>query len=199
MAEIVIATNNANKAREYQAILKPFNLEIKTLADFSQDFEIDENGNTFAENALIKAQAVINSTKLPVIADDSGLLVDALNGEPGVHSARYAGDHDDKANNNKLLQKLLDVPMKKRTAHFNTTLVALKPSGQKLVVSGQLDGLILLEPKGNNGFGYDPLFYVPMKNRSLAEMSAVQKNEISHRGKAMRKLIEQFQEWWREA
>lgn len=199
MSKIVIATENDNKAREYRAILKPYNLEIKTLADFPHDFEINENGDTFVQNALIKAQAVIDSTNLPVIADDSGLLVDALNGAPGVHSARYAGDHDDLANNNKLLQNLLAVPKEKRTAHFNTTLVALKPSGQKLVVSGQLDGFILSAPRGDNGFGYDPLFYVPTMKHSLAEMTATQKNQISHRGKAMRQLIEQFKEWWRES
>lgn len=196
MKKIVIATNNANKASEFRAILKPFNLEIKTLADFVQSFEINENGTTFAQNALIKAQAVIDSTNLPVIADDSGLLVDALNGEPGIHSARYAGDHDDTANNNKLLHNLVNIPAKNRTAHFNTTLVALKPSGQKLIVSGQLDGVILTAPRGKNGFGYDPLFYVPAMKCSLGEMTAVQKNKISHRGQAMRRLIEQFEEWW---
>ncbi|BAP86029.1 nucleoside-triphosphate diphosphatase [Paucilactobacillus hokkaidonensis JCM 18461] len=199
MTTIVIATNNVNKAKEYREIMQSVGVKVKTLADFSHDFEINENGNTFEENALIKAQTVVNLTSLPVIADDSGLVVDALDGEPGIHSARYAGDHDDTANNHKLLQKLIDVPAKNRTAHFNTTLVALKPNGQKLVVNGRLDGLILTEPHGQNGFGYDPLFYVPQLQKTLAELTSTQKNEISHRGRAMKKLMEQFEEWWRQS
>lgn len=194
--EIVIATQNANKTREIKALLAGHHLDVKTLADFDQALEIPETGKTFAENALLKAQATVKLTHLPAIADDSGLMVDALNGEPGIYSARYAGDHDDAANNQKLLRNLKDVQTQERTAHFHTTMVALKPSGAKLVVDGDVAGLILESARGNNGFGYDPLFYVPELKLSMAEMTEEQKNSISHRGRALRNLLAEFKQWW---
>lgn len=194
--EIVIATQNANKTREIKALLAGHHLDVKTLADFDQALEIPETGKTFTENALLKAQATVKLTHLPAIADDSGLMVDALNGEPGIYSARYAGDHDDAANNQKLLRNLKDVPSQERTAHFHTTMVALKPSGAKLVVDGDVAGLILESARGNNGFGYDPLFYVPELKLSMAEMTEEQKNSISHRGRALRNLLAEFKQWW---
>jgi XTP/dITP diphosphohydrolase len=194
--EIVIATQNANKTREIKALLAGHHLDVKTLADFDQALEIPETGKTFAENALLKAQATVKLTQLPAIADDSGLMVDALNGEPGIYSARYAGDHDDAANNQKLLRNLKDVQTQERTAHFHTTMVALKPSGAKLVVDGDVAGLILESARGNNGFGYDPLFYVPELKLSMAEMTEEQKNSISHRGRALRNLLAEFKQWW---
>lgn len=197
METLVIATKNMGKAREYRQLFSPFGITVKTLADFP-DFIINEDGQTFEENAFIKAQAAVDHLHLPVIADDSGLVVDALNGAPGVHSARYAGDHDDAANNAKLLNELATVPTAKRTAHFHTTIVALKPEGAKLVTEGRVDGVIRQQPRGQNGFGYDPLF-MPQeyRDKTMAELTVEQKNKISHRGRAMRVLMEKFESWWR--
>lgn len=197
MATLVIATKNAGKAREYRKMFAPFGIEVKTLADFPT-FKIDENGKTFEENALIKAQTAVEQLDLPVMADDSGLVVDALNGAPGVHSARYAGDHDDAANNAKLLRELAAVPDDQRTAHFHTTILALKPDGAKLITDGRVDGRILRQPRGGNGFGYDPLF-VPKEHpdKTMAELTAEQKNAISHRGRALRAFMDQFEGWWK--
>lgn len=196
---LIIATNNPNKAREFAAMLKDYKIDIKTLADFPTIPEIKENGITFEENATKKVQTVVTATGLPAIADDSGLMVDALHGDPGVYSARYAGDHNDAANNAKLLANLGGVPTEKRTATFHTTLVALKPNGAKLVVNGELPGRILATPRGANGFGYDPLFWSTRYQKSLAELTAAEKNAISHRGVALRRLMEKFEEWWVQA
>lgn len=198
MATIVIATKNAGKALEYRKMLAPHHIEVKTLADFPDTFRINENGQSFEENATIKAETVMNQLHLPVMADDSGLVVDALNGRPGIHSARYAGDHDDDANNRKLLAELRNVPKEKRTAHFHTTIVAVQPNGPKLVANGRVDGHILQEPQGEHGFGYDPLFYVDEINKGMAELTADEKNAISHRGRAMREFMEKFPDWWHE-
>lgn len=195
MKMLVVATKNAGKAREYRKMFAPFDVEIKTLADFPP-ITINEDGQTFAENALIKAQTAVAAFNLPVMADDSGLVVDALNGAPGVHSARYAGDHDDAANNTKLLRELANVPDDQRTAHFHTTILALKPDGAKLVTEGRVDGKILQKARGNNGFGYDPLFMPDGYDCSMAELTADQKNQISHRGRALRAFMDQFAEWW---
>lgn len=193
---LIIATNNANKAREFKAMLAPYKIAIKTLADFPDIPAIKENGITFEENATKKVKVVVEATGLPAIADDSGLMVDALHGDPGVFSARYAGDHDDAANNAKLLANLGGVPEEKRTATFHTTLVALKPDGAKLVVNGTLPGRILIAPRGDNGFGYDPLFWSEKYQKSLAQLTPEQKNAISHRGDALRQLMAKFDEWW---
>lgn len=193
---IVVATNNQGKAREFREMFAPKGIRIKTLADFEGLTKIVENGETFTENALIKATAVALQTQLPVIADDSGLQVVALNGEPGIHSARYAGDHDDQANNEKLLQNLKDVPLGERTAVFHTSLVLFKPTGEQLITEGEVTGQILMEPRGENGFGYDPLFYVTELGQTMAEMSDAQKNKVSHRGRALKKMMTQFDDWW---
>ncbi len=193
---LVIATRNQGKAREFSEMLAPKGITIKTLADYSDVGEIAETGATFEENATIKAKAIADHTQLPVLADDSGLEVAALNGEPGIYSARYAGDHDDAANNAKLLNNLKNVPADKRQATFHTTLVLLKPNGLKLVVDGEVHGEILTAPRGENGFGYDPLFYVPSKGKTMAEMSDAEKNAISHRGRATQKMMIQFDDWW---
>ncbi|WP_412990036.1 XTP/dITP diphosphatase [Pediococcus siamensis] len=194
--QIVVATKNAGKLREFQKLFAPKQIAVSSLKDYPQVGEIAENGLTFEENATLKAKAVAQLTNLPVLADDSGLEVDALNGRPGIFSARYAGDHDDAANNAKLLSELAGVPMEKRTATFHTTLVLMKPEGEKLVVDGELKGQILLVPRGENGFGYDPLFWVAAKQKSLAEMTPEEKNAISHRGRASQKLLTEFDEWW---
>ncbi|MFQ9705492.1 MAG: XTP/dITP diphosphatase [Limosilactobacillus pontis] len=196
MTTLVIATKNAGKAREYRKMLAPHNITVKTLADFAP-IAINENGTSFEENATIKAQTVMKNLNLPVMADDSGLAVDALDGAPGIHSARYAGDHDDAANNAKLLRALASIPDDRRTAHFHTTIVALKPDGAKLVANGRVDGRILHERRGDNGFGYDPLFFIDSLGKSMAELTADQKNAISHRGAALRDFMSQFPEWWR--
>ncbi|RRK11101.1 XTP/dITP diphosphatase [Lactiplantibacillus garii] len=193
---LIIATNNPNKAREFAAMFEQYAIDIKTLADFPAIPAIKETGITFEENATKKAQTVVDATGLPAIADDSGLMVDALHGDPGVFSARYAGDHNDAANNAKLLANLGGVPPEKRTATFHTTLVAIKPDGAKLVVNGELPGRILTTPRGDNGFGYDPLFWSEQYQKSLAELTPEQKNAISHRGDALRKLMQKFDEWW---
>lgn len=195
MKTLVIATKNMGKAREYAELFFPFGIKIKTLKDFPQ-FPIDENGKSFEENAMIKAKAAVDHLNLPVLADDSGICVDALNGAPGIHSARYAGDHDFKANNAKLLKEMADVPDDKRTAHFHTTIVCLKPDGKKLVVEGNVKGHILHELHGQNGFGYDPLFYVDELGKPMGILSDEEKNSISHRGRAMRALMKQFEGWW---
>lgn len=196
MTTLVIATKNAGKAREYRKMLAPHNITVKTLADFAP-IAINENGTSFEENATIKAQTVMKNLNLPVMADDSGLVVDALDGAPGIHSARYAGDHDDAANNAKLLRALAGIPDDRRTAHFHTTIVALKPDSAKLVANGRVDGRILHERRGDNGFGYDPLFFIDSLGKSMAELTADQKNAISHRGEALRDFMSQFPEWWR--
>ncbi|MBD7894953.1 XTP/dITP diphosphatase [Limosilactobacillus sp. Sa3CUN2] len=196
MDSLVIATKNQGKTREYREMLAPYKIDVKTLADFPRSIEINENGTSFLENATIKAQTVMGKLGIPVMADDSGLVVDALNGAPGVHSARYAGDHDDQANNAKLLRELSGVPTEQRTAHFHTTIVALKPDGAKLVANGRVDGRILTSPRGKNGFGYDPLFYVEQFGSSMAELTADQKNSISHRGQALAEFMKHFAEWW---
>ncbi|MCH4010310.1 XTP/dITP diphosphatase [Companilactobacillus sp.] len=196
MQEIIIATKNPNKAKEFQRIFDPENFVIKTLLDFPDFPEIKETGSTFEENATIKAHAVMNQFHLPTIADDSGLSVDALFGQPGVRSARYAGDHNDAANNAKLLSEIGGTPEEKRTAKFVTVLVFANPKNPKdLVVEGEVNGLIASFPKGDDGFGYDPLFYVPSEGKTMSEMTLDEKNKISHRGNAIRKLESKWQDW----
>lgn len=196
MTTLLIATKNAGKAREYRQMLAADDIEIKTLADYDQPLQVEETGKTFEENATLKATAAVKAYHVPVLADDSGLQVDALNGAPGIYSARYAGDHDDAANNAKLLKNLKGVPAAKRTAHFHTTIVALKPNGAKLVANGQVDGRILDQPRGHDGFGYDPLFYVPELQKTMGQLTTDQKDAISHRGRALRDLLKGFDQWW---
>lgn len=183
---IVIATYNQNKLAEYKDILKDYN--VLGAADFDNVPDVEETGNTFAENAKLKAHAVADFLNLPVIADDSGLCVDALNGAPGVYSARYAGDHNEVANNKKLLKNLKG--FKNRRAHYNTTLVMAIPNTDKdLVVEGLVHGEILDKPKGNNGFGYDSYFYYPILKKTFAEMTMQEKNNHSQRKNAMTKML----------
>lgn len=186
-SEVVLATNNVNKAREFREMFKPLGITIKTLKDFPNVESIAETGDSFEENAILKAQHLHNQTNLPVIADDSGLQVLSLNGAPGIYSARYAGDHDDNANNQKLLKELSNKT--NRDAQFVTCLVLVTKDNSKIVVYGYLNGAIIDHPVGSNGFGYDPLFYVSSKGKTLAEMSDDEKNSISHRGKALNKLL----------
>lgn len=193
---IVIATGNPGKAREFRAIFEPKGITVKTLADFPAVPAIAETGTTFTANAQLKATTVAQATQLPVLADDSGLMVDALNGEPGIYSARYAGDHDDEKNKAKLLAKLAGVPQAQRGAGFHTSLVLVKPNGKTLITTGEVRGEILTAPRGNDGFGYDPLFYVPSEKQTFAEMPLARKNQISHRAKATAAMLSEFDEWW---
>ena len=183
----VLASANAKKLAEMRRILEPMGIEVVTAADMGFDAEIEENGASFEENSLIKASTVCKALGMPAIADDSGLCVDALNGAPGVYSARYAGEHgDDTANMNKLLDDMFDVPNRKRTARFVSVITLVMPDGRKLSVEGKCEGVIAQNPKGSNGFGYDPIFKVGMK--TMAQLSDEKKDEISHRGNALRKL-----------
>lgn len=188
--QLVLASANQHKLKEIQAILKDFGFELITMDEAGYgDEPIEENGATFEENSLIKAQAVLNKLGIMSLADDSGLEVDYLNGAPGVYSARFAGEpKSDAKNNDKLLQLLHGVAEEKRTARFVTVLTLLFENGDSLVARGTVEGIIGFEPKGTNGFGYDPLFYVPKLGKTFAELSEAEKNENSHRGNALQIL-----------
>jgi XTP/dITP diphosphohydrolase len=195
--EILIATKNDGKLQEFKQIFEQKGITVKSLKDVNVDADIQENGLTFEENARLKAEGYAKEIGIPVLADDSGLEIDALNGRPGIFSARYAGDHNDAANNAKVLTELGGLPDEKRTATFHSTLVVRKPDGSELVANGNLKGRILGVPRGDNGFGYDPLFYVESKGKSLAEMTREEKNEISHRALAIEDLLVKFDEFWK--
>jgi XTP/dITP diphosphohydrolase len=184
--KIVMATSNPGKIREIARMLEGLGIEIVAQSEYGVS-DADETGTTFAENSLIKAQHAADATGLPAIADDSGLAVDALGGAPGVHSARYAGDGGDEANNDKLLAALADVEDRGAAFHCVATYVA--PGDEPLVAAGEWRGEILRERRGDGGFGYDPLFYVPECGCSSAELEPEEKNARSHRGKALRKLV----------
>lgn len=186
--KIIIATHNKHKLREMSRILSPMGYEVVTDTDLGIELtDAEENGETFLDNARIKAESGCKESGLPCIADDSGLCVDALGGAPGVFSARYSGIHgDDEGNNRKLLAELEGVPTEKRTAHFACAICVSFPDGSEVTATGKCEGYIGYEKKGSNGFGYDPLFMVG--DRSLAEMSAEEKDAISHRGNALKEL-----------
>lgn len=194
--EILIATNNPGKAREFEALFGRKGWQVKTLLDYPEIPEVEETGTTFAENALLKAETIAKQLNMLVLADDSGLKVDALGGQPGVYSARYAGEpKSDAANNAKLLHELSSFRPEEKTAQFHCTLALAMPGKESLVVSGEVEGLIIAIPRGDNGFGYDPLFYVPEKEKTMAELSSDEKNNISHRAKALVNLEKVWDEW----
>ena len=191
MQTVIIASGNKGKLKEFKELMMDLPVEVKSLADFPEIGEIEETGTTFAENAYIKAKAVYDATGCLCIADDSGLEVDALNGAPGIYSARYAGEtKNDAASNAKLLEALADVPDDERGAQFHCAIVAIDQNGKRYDAEGIMRGVILREKHGDNGFGYDPLFYVPEFDKTTAELSMDAKNAISHRGKAVRKIVE---------
>ncbi len=191
--DVIFASGNVGKVSEMQQLLAPFGLQLKSLKDFGLS-GAEETATTFVENALIKARAAAHSAQLPAIADDSGLVVRALNGEPGVYSARYAGeDGNDAANNTKLLAKLSN--QEDRRAYFFCCLVFLQHPNDPTpkIAFGRWHGEILQQPQGDGGFGYDPLFYVADQRVTAAEMNSTLKNQLSHRGQACQALLAQLQ------
>ena len=188
MRKMILASSNPHKLREFREILEPLGWEVISQKDAGIDVDPEENGSTFAENSAIKARAVYEIARTAVIADDSGLEVDALGGEPGVYSARYGGTRDDKAHNALVLDKLKDVPDEKRTARFVAAITYIDENGKESSFIGKFEGRIGYEERGKNGFGYDPIFMVG--DISSAELSPDEKNAVSHRGKALRALAE---------
>jgi XTP/dITP diphosphohydrolase len=187
--EVVIATRNAGKLREIQVILAPLGLKIFSLSDFPEIPEIIEDGQTFEENAVKKAVAVARQTGRIAIADDSGLAVDALQGRPGVFSSRYAGEKaTDAERYQKLLKEMAGTPQGKRGASFICAIAVASPKGKTESVEGQCRGEIAFAPKGSHGFGYDPVFYLPERGKTMAELEPEVKNRISHRARALEKL-----------
>lgn len=184
--KIVFATGNEGKMREVRLILKDLGLPVLSMKEAGVSLDIEENGTTFAENAMIKTKAVWQQTGGIVLADDSGLVVDYLGGEPGVYSARYLGeDTSYEIKNQAIIDRLADAKEEERTARFVSAIAAVLPDGSELVTEGTVEGLIAHEPAGNGGFGYDPIFYLPEYGVTSAEIPIEKKNEISHRGKAL--------------
>ena len=196
METIVLATRNQGKIREFAALLQDFGLAVKGLDEFPEVGDIPEDGETFEDNALFKARETARLTGLPSVADDSGLMVDALDGAPGVYSARYAGEPSDPAANNaKLLAELAGVPEHERGARFVCVMAAAAPGGPDIHVRGEWEGRIAEALMGESGFGYDPLFFDPELGMTAAMMDAAVKNARSHRGRAVAALIERWPEF----
>ena len=189
--EILLATRNSDKVRELAALLGDLGIRIRTLADFPTAPEVEEDGGTCEANALKKARAIASATGLLSVADDTGLEVDALGGRPGVFAARYAGEGATYEDNcRKLIKELDGVPQARRTARFVTVAALAMPGGETRVATGTLVGVIAEECAGSQGFGYDPVFFVPELGRTLAELTAEEKNRISHRAKAFRAMAD---------
>ncbi len=194
MKKIVLASGNAGKLREFQQLLTGCGFDVVPQSDFFSE-NAEETGLTFVENAIIKARYACEKTGLPAIADDSGIEVDALNGRPGIYSARYAGEGAEDADNNaKLLQELDGIPAEKRTARYHAVLAFMRHAQDPtpILCHGTWEGVILTEARGEGGFGYDPLFFVPSHNCASAELSKDEKNRISHRAKAMQELLQKL-------
>ncbi len=189
--KFVLATHNPGKLKEMSAILAELGVEVVGPAELGIDVEVEETGTTFAENAMLKAQAICAASGLPAIADDSGLCVDALNGGPGVYSARYGGEGlDDRGRTMLLLQNMRGQTT--RAAHFACAICCVFPNGDTLTAEGRCDGAIAFAPMGEGGFGYDPVFLVPEKAKTFSQLTAEEKNAISHRGKALRAFSEKL-------
>ncbi|MYL62870.1 XTP/dITP diphosphatase [Bacillus hwajinpoensis] len=195
MRKLLIATQNEGKVKEFKRRFESDELSVLSLLDIENSPDVAETGSTFAENAVLKAEAIMKLTNQPVIADDSGLVIDALDGDPGVYSARYAGpEKDDEANIDKVLMEMKDVPKEQRNASFYCVLAVAIPGQNTEIFSGTCSGMITLERSGSYGFGYDPIFYVPSYGKTMAELSPEEKNAISHRGQALDRLEEVFKE-----
>lgn len=190
--DFLIATHNRKKRAELARILSPLGVRVLTAEEAGITLtDVEETGKTFEENAFLKAASGCKESKMPCIADDSGLEVDALNGAPGVYSARYAGEHgNDQKNNRLLLGNLKDVPQEKRTARFVSSVCCVFPDGRHFTVRGTCEGMIAFAPKGSGGFGYDPLFLVG--DKTFGELTAEEKDRVSHRGNALRKLAQEL-------
>ena len=193
--KLVFATGNEGKMREIREILKDLDVEIYSLKEAGIQMDAEENGKTFEENALIKARAAAEHTDAIVLADDSGLEIDYLGGKPGVYSARYLGeDTSYRIKNQNLIDRLEGVPAEQRTARFVCVIAAVLPGGRVLISRGTIEGIIGTEERGEGGFGYDPIFFLPEYGCSTAELSMEQKNVISHRGKALREMKEKLRD-----
>jgi len=199
MRKILFATKNKGKIKEINAILEGTDILAESMEDAGFAIEIEETGQTFEENALIKARAICEVSHQITLADDSGLEIDYLGKKPGVHSARYLGENTSYDIKNKhILELLKDVARPQRTARFVSVIAAVFPNGKTFTCRGEIEGEIGYESKGENGFGYDPIFYVPEYNMTTAQMSPEQKNKVSHRGKALRAMKERLLEEWQE-
>ena len=193
--KLVLASKNQHKLVELRTILGQLGLEVVLESDVGVDVDVEETGTTFEENSLLKARAVMEASGMAAIADDSGLEVDALDGAPGVYSARFGGMDNDEARTALLLEKLQGVPDEKRTARFVSAIACALPDGRVVTARGICEGTILFETRGDNGFGYDPVFYVPEIGMTFAEADGERKNAISHRGNALK----EFCKVWKEA
>ena len=191
MKQIVVASANAHKIKEIESILLPFGYQISSLLDYPELPDIQETGATFEENALIKAQAISKLINQPVLADDSGIEVDALNKMPGVLSARWAGSQkNDQANLQLLLGQMSDIPKDRRTGRYVCVAAYADPNGEHKLARGEWEGEVALSPAGSGGFGYDPIFYLPQLDKTVAQLTPVEKDAQSHRRKAFAKLAE---------
>lgn len=190
MKKLLIGTNNSGKLSEYRKLLADIPVELTSPAAEGIDVDVQETGTTFEENAVLKARTFARASGLPTLADDSGLEVMALDGQPGIHSSRYAGpDASDADRYHKLLENLMDVPWGRRQARFRCVIAIATPEGTIKTVEGRLTGRIAFEPRGQHGFGYDPVFYLPSYEKTMAELPEETKNQISHRAAAARKAI----------
>lgn len=193
MKEIWIATSNAHKVQEFKRMFDKLNITVHSMLELKEEIEIIENGTTFQENAAIKAETLCQVLNQPVIADDSGLVVDAMNGEPGIHSARWMGHDTDYATKNSEILRLVK-DAEDRSCRFVCAIALAKPNEKTEIFTGTIEGQVAFEIKGANGFGYDPIFYVPSLGKNLSEISEEEKNQISHRGNACKKLLEYLHE-----
>ncbi len=194
--KVVLASKNKHKMEEISKILEPFGIELILQSELGLDLDVEETGTTFEENSFIKAEAVMKATGLPALADDSGIAVDALNGEPGVYSARYGFDDtlDDWGRLLLLLKNTEHVPDGQRQTQFVCVITMVTPDGKTVQARGEIHGQLLRQPVGKNGFGYDPIFYYPPFGKSTAEMEPEEKNSVSHRGNALRIFCEKLKE-----
>lgn len=194
--KVVLASHNPHKLEEISKITEKFGIELVLQSDLGVDIDVEETGSTFEENSFLKAEAVMKATGLPALADDSGIAVDALNGEPGIYSARYGFDDslDDWGRLQLLLKNTEQVPDGERQAKFVCVITMLTPEGEKIQARGEIHGELLREPRGENGFGYDPIFYYPPMGKTTAQMSPEDKNQVSHRANALREFYDKMKE-----
>lgn len=192
--KVILASKNQHKLTELSAILSQLGFEIALESEYGLDIDVEETGTTFEENSFLKADAVMKASGLPVLADDSGLMVDALDGAPGVYSARYGHKASDKERTAYLLENMKDVPEERRGAKFVCVITCLFPDGRKIVARGECPGVIARAPHGENGFGYDPVFYLPELGMTYAELPSEQKNAISHRARALQEFCRKYQQ-----